>query len=149
MSIMMPALAKSRQQAQRIMSANNIKNIMIALIMYADSHENRFPASLNEELMKYRGIESKEEFKKLMESPRKPKDFNGPSYIYVPVERSDMPGPSEIIVVYENPAFCKDGVNAGFIDGHVEFMKPEAFKKTLEQTYKRLGKPMPEIKFGK
>lgn len=84
-----------------------------------------------------------------MESPRKPKDFVGPSFIYVPVERADLKDASEIIVVYENPEFCKDGVNAGFIDGHVEFMKPEDFKKTLEQTYKRLGKPMPEIKFPK
>jgi prepilin-type processing-associated H-X9-DG protein len=55
----------------------------------------------------------------------------------------------EIIVVYENPQFCKDGVNVGFLDGHVMFMKPAEFKKVIEETYKRLNKPMPEIKFWK
>lgn len=104
---------------------------------------------LSEGLRKEIGIESKEEFKKILESPRKPKNFEGPSYIYVPVEKMNMDGAEKIVVVYENPEFCKDGVNAGFLDGHVELVKPEAFKKTLEQTYKRLEKPMPKIKFGK
>jgi prepilin-type processing-associated H-X9-DG protein len=149
MAALMPALSKSREQAQRIVSANHLKNIMLALTMYADTHDNKFPTSLNEELMKYLGIESKEEFSKILESPLKPKNFEGPSYIYVPVERLDMKEVAEIIVVYENPQFCKDGVYAAFLDGHVEFMKPAEFKKAIEETYKRLNKPVPEIKFGK
>jgi prepilin-type processing-associated H-X9-DG protein len=51
------------------------------------------------------------------------------------------------IVAYENPQFRADGVNVLFLDGHVESMKPDAFRQELKETYERLGKPMPEIKF--
>ncbi len=148
-AILMPALAKARQQAQRIVSANHIRNILLGLIMYADAHDNKLPASINEELMKNMGIDSKEKFQEMLESPQKPKNFNGPSYIYVPIEKMDMKGADKIIILYENPEFCTDGVNVGFLDGHVEFMKPESFKKALESSYKLIGKPMPEIKFAK
>ena len=51
------------------------------------------------------------------------------------------------IIAYENPEFCDDGVNVVYLDGHVTFVRPEQFTEDLEQTYQRLGKPSPEIKF--
>jgi prepilin-type processing-associated H-X9-DG protein len=51
------------------------------------------------------------------------------------------------VLAYENPAFRTDKINVLFADGHVEAMKPEAFRRALQATYERLGKEMPEIKF--
>ncbi len=47
-------------------------------------------------------------------------------------------------MVYENPAFCEDTINVGFLDGYCEVMTLAAFRKALEDTYKKLGEPMPE-----
>ena len=53
----------------------------------------------------------------------------------------------ENILVYENPAFCSDKINVLFINCHVEAMKPDEFLQKLEETYRRLGREMPDIKF--
>ena len=46
---------------------------------------------------------------KILESPRKPKDFEGPSYIYIPdqSQKGDIAGN---IVAYENPEFGMDKI---------------------------------------
>jgi len=80
-----------------------------------------------------------------LESPSKPKDFDGPSYIYISGQNTSMP--PDNILVYENPEFCSDKINVLFIDTHVEAMKPHGFLRELEATYKRLGREMPDIKF--
>jgi general secretion pathway protein G len=72
--------------------------------------------------------------------------FEGPSYIYVSGLKQRMRRP-QVIIAYENPEFCSDGICAAFLDGHSEWMKPAEFLKKLEATYKQLGRKMPEIKF--
>ena len=133
--VLMPALAKAREKARQVSSMSNLKQIGLGLLMYADDHEGKLPDDLTS-FKPYR-IDSK-----VIESPRKPKEFTGPSYIYISGQTTSMA--PDNIVVYENPAFCRDGVNVLFMDGHVEFMKPEAFRSALEATSKRLGRPMPQ-----
>jgi prepilin-type processing-associated H-X9-DG protein len=138
MGVLMPALAKSRDQARNAVSMSNLKQIGLGLHMYGKEHQNNLPADL-EQAKSYWGKAP------VLESPRKPKDFTGPSYIYIPGQSLSMnPGN---IVAYENPQFRADGVNVLFLDGHVESMKPDAFRQELKETYERLGKPTPEIKF--
>ncbi len=146
---LIPALRGARDQAQRAVSANNIRQILIGLIIYADEHDGKLPESMDdEEVTKCMGFASKKDASKIFESPRKPGDFVGPSYIMVPVEKVDMKEAGEIILLYENPQFCVDGVNVGFLDGHAEFMKKDEFIEALKKTYERLGKDMPEVTFG-
>ena len=141
--IAMPALGQARQAARQTSSASNLRQIGIACIMYADDHEGNFPAELKDkEVLKYLGDSAS----KVLESPRKPKDFDGPSYIYITGQSAASPPDS--IIAYENPEFCVDKINVLFNDCHVEAMEPAKFKKALEETYKRLGREMPEIKFG-
>ncbi|MCX5646563.1 MAG: hypothetical protein NTZ17_18070 [Phycisphaerae bacterium] len=136
--VLMPALALARQQAGNVAAMLNLKQIGLGLMMYADDHQGDWPADL-EQAKSYFGSP------KILESPRKPKDFGGPSYVYVSGQSKTMyPGN---IVVYENPGFCTDKINVLFLDGHVESMKPEAFQRELKETYERLGREMPEIKF--
>jgi hypothetical protein len=53
------------------------------------------------------------------------------------------------IIAYENPAFSRKGLNVLFMDSRVQWMKPDEFLRELEATYKRLGREMPKIKFGR
>ena len=140
-AVLMPALAKTRQLAQRVSSASNLSSIGKAMVIYANDYNDVYPADLKE-LVEKGGLSQKS-----LESPRKPRDFNGPSFIYIAGQNAIMP--PDNILVYENPEFCRDGVNVLFNDAHVEFVEPAEFKKAIEETYKRLNKPMPEIKFGK
>jgi prepilin-type processing-associated H-X9-DG protein len=136
--IAMPAMAKAREQAKRAASMSNLKQIGLGVIMYADQHDNKLPDDL-------KATDAYRDNPQVLDSPRKPKDFTGPSYIYIAAQSTSMDAHN--IIAYENPAYCSDGVDVLFLDGHVEFMKPDAFRQELAATYKRLGKEVPEIKF--
>ncbi len=139
MGILMPALARVRQLSFRMTSGTNLSGIGKALLLYANDHDDKLPPDL-QTLVKETNLAPA-----ALESKRKPKDFDGPGYVYLPGQNVSMyPGN---IVAYENPEYCTDGVNVLFLDSHVEFMKPEAFRQELKATYERLGKPMPEIRF--
>jgi prepilin-type processing-associated H-X9-DG protein len=139
MGVLMPALAKTRDLAYRKTSAANLSLIGRSCLIYANDHDDKLPPDL-QTLAK-----ETEQPLSMLESKRKPKDFHGPSYLYIPGQTVAMqPGN---IVAYENPEYCTDGINVLFLDSHVEFMKPDAFRRELKETYERLGKPMPEIKF--
>ena len=76
-AVALPAFARTRDQAQRVVSMNNLKQLALASIMYANDNNGQFSQNL-EQLDKYIGN------KKVLESPLKPANFIGPSYIYVP-----------------------------------------------------------------
>ncbi|MBN2181123.1 MAG: hypothetical protein JW715_04355 [Sedimentisphaerales bacterium] len=136
--VMMPALARTRNQARRVVSMSNLKQLGVATIMYANEHDDNLPENFDQ-MNKYIGGS------KVLESPLKPKDFTGPSYILVTGQNVSMdPGN---IVIYENPAYCSDRINVLFLDCHVEQMQKDRFLRTLKETYERLDREMPEIKF--
>jgi hypothetical protein len=138
--ILMPALARTRQQARRTVSMSNLKQLGLAVIMYADEHDGKLPDSFEQAKQYYNNS-------KVLESPLKPKDFTGPSYIYVSGHSMKDESPARQIVAYENPEYCQDTIITLFLDGHVETMQKDRFLETLGATYKQLGKEMPEIKF--
>ena len=139
MGILMPALARTSQLAFRMTSGTNLAGIGKACLIYAVDHDDRLPPDL-QTLVTAVDLPAK-----ALESKLKPEDFDGPSYIYIPGQDLSMrPGN---VLAYENPEFCVDGVNVLFLDTHVEFMKPQAFRQALEATYTRLKRPLPKIRF--
>jgi hypothetical protein len=137
--IMMPALARVRHISKRMVSGTNLSAVGKALLIYANDHNDQYPPNLQEL------VEEAELPPKSLESPLKPRGFDGPSYIYISGQTIAMhPGN---IIVYDNPAFCREGVNVLFNDTHVQWIKPAEFLKELEATYRRLGREMPEVKF--
>lgn len=141
MGIAMPALARTRQVAFRKVSEINLSAIGKSAIIYSDDNNDRFPPDLRA-LVEKGALPAK-----MLESKRKPKDFDGPAYMYVAGQNTSMyPGN---ILAYENPEYCREGINVLFLDGHVEWMKTDAFRRELEATYKRLGREMPEVKFNR
>jgi len=138
--ILMPALARARQQARYTVSMTNLKHMGLAVVMYADDHDGKLPDSFEQAKEYYKDT-------KILKSPLKPKGFAGPSYIYVSGHSMKADSPYRQIVAYENPEYCQDDITTLFLDGHVERMKKESFLETLEATYKQLGREMPKIKF--
>jgi prepilin-type processing-associated H-X9-DG protein len=139
MGILMPALARTRQIAFRMVSGTNLAGMGKAIFVYADDHDDEFPPNLN--VLLEEGLITS----KALESRRRPEGYDGPNFIYVPGQNMSMyPGN---IVAYENPEFGSDGVNVLFLDTHAEWMKPDDFLRELKETYERLGREMPEIKF--
>lgn len=139
MGVLMPALVRVRQLAFRMTSGTNLSGIGGACRFYGANHDGKMPPDL-QTLIKAAALAPK-----ALESKRKPKDFAGPSYVYVPGQTRAMN--EHNVLAYEDPAYCTDGVNVLFLDSHVEFMKPDAFRQALKATYERLGKKMPAIRF--
>jgi len=137
--ILMPALARTRQLAYRTVSATNLSAIGKACLIYANDHNETYPANL--QVL----VEKADLPPMCLISKFKPKDSTEPSYIYIPGQNATMK--PQNIIAYENPAFCTDKINVLFNDCHVQAMTPEEFLKELEATYKSLGQKMPDIKF--
>jgi prepilin-type processing-associated H-X9-DG protein len=134
------ALPATRQQAMQITSMNNLKQLVLASVIYADENNGKFAENFDQ-LDKY--INNK----KVLDSPLKPANFSGPSYIYVSGHTMKDKNPASIILIYENPEYCADKINTAFLDGHVESLTRNDFLGKLKTTYEHLGRPMPEIKF--
>ncbi len=137
-AVALPALVRVRDQAKSTSSAAHLKQIGLTLLMSADKNGGRLPQTLDE--LSSFGVNAT-----TLKSPRAPKDFKGPGYIYI-AGQTAAASPQNI-VVYENPEYCTDGVNVLFLDGHVQFLKPDEFRAQLAETYRRLGREMPAIQF--
>jgi len=137
--ILMPALVRSRQQAQRMQSATHLSGIFKASLVYANDYNDKLPPNLNE-LIEKAAIDPR-----MLECPFKPKNFKGHSYIYIDGQNTSMD--PENIIAYENSEFCRDRLNVLYMDGHVAWTTRDDFLRELEATYKRLGREMPEMKF--
>jgi outer membrane lipoprotein-sorting protein len=107
----------------RVESAQNIKQLLLACIQYAQNNDGQWPQQLEDLLS--RGIDPQ-----TLINPACPDNPNG--YIFVPpVPDSPI---AETIVIYEAYDEWNDGINAGFADSHVEFIKNEAdFLERLSQ----------------
>lgn len=137
-----PLLGQSREQAKRVASMSNLRQIALGCLLYAEENERKLPPNL--QVLVEKGYIKKPE---ILESPRKPKAFKGPSYVYIPGLETRIDKTHVIIIAYENPAFCSDRISAAFLDGHVKAMDQAEFMERLKETYKQLGREMPEIKF--
>jgi len=136
----LPALARARSQARSAVAMSHLKQIGLAVILYAEDHDGKLPEKLDDVRKTYLDGQ-------LLKSPRKPTDFDGPSYLYVSGHSMGKDDAWENVVAYENPEFCDDRITVVFLDGHVEAMTRERFREKLQATYERLGREMPEINF--
>ncbi|TKJ39289.1 MAG: hypothetical protein CEE38_00655 [Planctomycetes bacterium B3_Pla] len=108
---------------QRMQSAKNMKKILLNCIMYAQEHQDQWPDNLQD--LNVYGLAADD-----LMNPRHPEEETG--YVYVRPERP--PSPSQV-VLYEKYDSWADGINVGFVDGHVEFVTEESvFKSRLEES---------------
>ena len=76
--ILLSALARTRELAFRMTSGTNLSGIGKTCLIYANDHDDKLPPDL-QTLVKEVELSPKS-----LESKRKPKDFDGPSFIYIP-----------------------------------------------------------------
>ncbi len=111
---------RSDQLAKRTQSAANMDRILKACLDYVEEHDGEWPRSLDDLLNSGLNNET-------LVNPRQPERENG--YVYLKPEGRLSPSK---IVLYEAYDVWDWGINVGFVDGHVEFIKGESdFSKRL------------------
>ena len=113
---------RSLKLRERSQTASSMMQILKTCLVYAQDHDGQWPNSL-QDLTKYGLV------KDTFINPRQPEREIG--YVYL---KPSTPLPPSRIVLYEAYDSWGDGINVGFVDGHVEFIKEEShFKNQLEK----------------
>ncbi|MCC7293092.1 MAG: hypothetical protein IT449_13610 [Phycisphaerales bacterium] len=128
-SILLPSLARAREQAKRQVSASNLRGIGAGCMVYASDNEEKFPASLDAL------VESGTITEPMLHSPRDP--TGGRSYVYL--DGQTAASDARNVLAYEKP-IDNEGTHVLFCDSHVEWMKPVAFRQAMVETYRRLNR---------
>jgi prepilin-type processing-associated H-X9-DG protein len=131
-SVMLPSLARAREVAKRAVSASNLRGIGMGCHFHANDNRNRFPDSF-EQLLQDGAIVHKQ-----LHSPRDvDEDEDHVSYVYIAGQTTDAK-PNNVLA-YER-LLDEEGTNVLFVDGHVEWLRPDAFRAAVRETYRRLGR---------
>ena len=105
---------RAAQLASRTQSAANINQILKNCLDYVEENSGQWPNTLYE-LVNF-GLD-----KEVLVNPRQPELENG--YVYLKPERHLSPSD---IILYEAYDVWSIGINVGFVDGHIEFIKEES-----------------------
>jgi prepilin-type processing-associated H-X9-DG protein len=98
-------------------SMKNAKRMVMACWQYSQKHEGQWPETLKDLIAE--GL-SEEVFV----NPVQPD--NPDSYVYVkPADPGNRSNPAKTVVIYETYDTWGIGINVGFLDGHVEFIRDE------------------------
>jgi prepilin-type processing-associated H-X9-DG protein len=130
---------QSRQQALRVRSASNMRQLLQTCLMYSNEHKGAWPddfKALQEAAKKFAGGPNAAA---VFTNPARP-EMN-PAYVYVKPDVAQGPNAGEQLVIYEAHKDFGDGVNIGFADGHVEFvMNENRFNDLLAKAAAQPGK---------
>jgi prepilin-type processing-associated H-X9-DG protein len=129
-SILLPSLNRAREQANRVKSASNLREIGQASLLYANDHNGKLPDSLGE-------ILTKEDITpQVLISPRTSTSAPPPGlppdqlsqwadhssdYVWLGKGKNNNTVAADAVLAYEKFEGLHDGINILFGDGHVEF----------------------------
>ena len=122
---LLPALEKARVKANTINCTNNLKQVGLAMVLFADDHKGCFPTASGE---------SMEELKTLVGSSDALKCPSGDEYtILVNGQRSSsLRDPSDTIIAICPNEHGTGLLNVLFADGHVASVDADVVRRTLE-----------------
>jgi prepilin-type processing-associated H-X9-DG protein len=143
-AMLLPALAKAKQKATSVHCMNNIRQLNLALIMYADDNKNRLPAGTGwgDSLMPYLGKTANVYVCPL--GPPNQRSHYALNARLAGVEVKDLQAPAQTVLIFESdggwnvtggrellPAKGRHGgaYAVGFADGHAELVRPERVAK--------------------
>ncbi len=140
-AMLLPALARAKQKAQAIQCMNNIRQINLALVMYADDHGGNLPTAdhWNDAIKPYTGGSGA-----MFHCPSQPPgrcsyalnaalagqklpDSGKATVILVftSTEGWNQSGPVQSAIPHQH---LKNSITAGFADGHAEVIRADRFK---------------------
>jgi hypothetical protein len=145
-SVLLPSLNRAREQANRVKSASNLRQIAIGVQMYANDNKGRFPPDFAA-LAKHGALEPD-----VFINPRGgnslPAGLEGDAlaawansssdYVYAGAGKN-WRTPADVILAYEKPDEMRDGINIAFVDGRVHFVPMEKAKQMI-----RAGRGRPD-----
>ncbi len=117
-SMLLPALGKAKQKAQRVSAMNNLKQIGVAVQVYASENSNRFPAQI-EQAKAYYGNSDR-----VLHDPE-----TGEQFTYVGAGKN--PGNPNAVIAYS--PVDQNGRNVLLGDGSVQYMNSSHFAEAMEK----------------
>lgn len=147
MAILTPALVSARHQARSAATMHNAKQLCLAMIMYSDEHDGRFPPADNwpDALAPYLGHEEK--ILRSVFNPEAGRAWAVNAHLGAR-QQSDIAQPHRVVLVFEAaygspPSGGREllpekprghrGYVIGFLDGHVESVRPERLDELVWQ----------------
>ncbi|HPF37187.1 MAG TPA: hypothetical protein P5081_13280 [Phycisphaerae bacterium] len=120
------SLKSARRQAQRVIGMSNMRTIVQGMFVYAQSHENRFPESLeafaatSPDMMPLSLLNNPY----TDDGPEAPSEIAEYSHVIYRPGLTTQTGPDEVVLAERSVQTCADstGANFAFADGHCEFV---------------------------
>ena len=143
----LPAIGQARARAREVVSMNNLKQIGMAAMMYANDHNNELPPSLAALFEADMLVEAR-----LLVAPNDPNPRlrvgNRPcSYVYVlddhkglKLKLGEIERPAMVPLAWERRTFGRRGRNVLFVDGHVQVMRNGQFERRMTRVRELLRK---------
>ena len=141
-SILLPALNRARETANRIKCATNLRQISQGCLMYANDHNGAFPPDLGT-LLKTGDVAAAVFVCPSSNSalPSIPRDQlidwvnTNSDYIYAGAGLTSSKARADIVLVYEKETDHEgQGMNVAFADGHVEFMTLDQAQHAIDRS---------------
>ena len=142
-AISLPAIASARQAARQTAEMSNLRMLSMATMMYSADYTDHLPAHPRQ-LEPYLGSDEVviSPFNPDQGSPAAPPDDpDAPAYRYGdvnfirwPVELRDIDDPMNAMLMVTVDDYHDRGRGVAFLDGHVEWIEPEALSARLTET---------------
>jgi prepilin-type processing-associated H-X9-DG protein len=143
-SVLLPSLNRSRETANRVKCASNLRQIGQGILLYANDNKGQYPPDLAT-LYKSEDIQISAFICPSGDTTIPPDIRNAPrdkqaswitdhtDYIYLGKAMNNTAAP-DTVVCYEKDQDHKDGMNLLFGDGHVEYLRLPEAKKMIEKS---------------
>jgi prepilin-type processing-associated H-X9-DG protein len=119
--MLLPALARAREEARKAVCKSNLENIGLCVMMYSQDNDNKPPEKLSQLYPEYAtdlGLFMCPSSDKTITSADQI-DTESP-YVLVPAVTPGSVGP--VVLAYERRGMHEGGTNVLFADGHVEWV---------------------------
>ena len=143
--LLLPSLNRAREQANRVKSASNLRQIGQAAQIYAAENRGKLPPDL---ATTYDLVKNVDVYLNPNSATQKPQGLKGDElkawinesadYVYLGAGK-DVRGRADTVLAHERPETASGGLNILFLDGHVEW---QAMPQAME-TIKRGGQAEP------
>lgn len=147
--VLLPSLNRAREQANRIKSASNLRQVGLGMQMYATENQGKFPKDF-EELLKTQDLSPEVLLNPRSDSKSPARGPDRDAHIKAVVDVGDYvykgagkntTATADIAVAYENPEKLRDGINVLYADGHVEFVPMDQARQMINANGQAPARP--------